>query len=165
MKPENEAVIQGLVGSVRKLVRAVYTDSQKMSKQFGLTAPQSAVLRLLVSRGGLSSADVSRLLYVTPSNITGIIDRLVKKGLVERVRKNGDRRVALITLTEAGRALSSTLPDPIEQKFISQLADLEPEHVQILAVAMNQILNLIDTQNVRDLPLELNQEINSDENG
>ncbi len=165
MKPENEAVIQGLVGSVRKLVRAVYIDSQKMSKQFGLTGPQSAVLRLLVSRGALSSADVSRLLYVTPSNITGIIDRLVKKGLVERIRKDGDRRVALITLTETGRALSSTLPDPIEQKFIAQLADLESEHIQILAVAMNQILNLIDTKNVQALPLGLNQEINSDENG
>jgi len=165
MKPENEAVIQGLVGSVRKLVRAVYIDSQKMSKQFGLTGPQSAVLRLLVSRGALSSAAVSRLLYVTPSNITGIIDRLVKKGLVERIRKDGDRRVALITLTETGRALSSTLPDPIEQKFIAQLADLESEHIQILAVAMNQILNLIDTKNVQALPLGLNQEINSDENG
>lgn len=158
MKPENATAIQDLVGSVRKLVRAVYLDAQKMSKQFGLTGPQSAVLRLLASQGPISSAGVSRLLYVTPSNITGIIDRLVRKGLVERIRKNGDRRVALINLTEEGRRLSRALPDPIERKFIAQLADLEPEHVQLLAVAMNQILKLIDTRDVEELPLDLNQE-------
>ncbi|MBW1699138.1 MAG: MarR family transcriptional regulator [Deltaproteobacteria bacterium] len=153
MKPENEAVIHELVKSVRKLVRAVYLDAQQMSKHFGLTGPQSAVLRLLFSQGAMSSAEISRQLYVTPSNVTGIIDRLEKKGLVERNRKDGDRRVALITLTEAGRQLSRTLPDPIEKKFISQLADLEPEHVQLLAVAMKQILNLIDIKGIEEVPL------------
>ena len=49
---------------------------QKMGKQYGLTGPQSLVLRLLIKEGALSSADLSRQMYVTPSNITGIIDRL-----------------------------------------------------------------------------------------
>jgi DNA-binding MarR family transcriptional regulator len=104
------------------------------------------VLRLLIKKGSLSSADLSRQMYVTPSNITGIIDRLEKKGLVERIRKQGDRRVALITLTPSGQKLGQTIPDPIEKRFVNQLADLEPEHLQILAMAMNQILNLINTR-------------------
>ena len=54
-------------------------------------------------------------MYVTPSNITGIIDRLEKKGLVERIRQQGDRRVALITLTQSGQKLGQTIPDPIEK--------------------------------------------------
>jgi DNA-binding MarR family transcriptional regulator len=64
--------------------------------------------------------------------------------LVERIRKQGDRRVALITLTQSGQKLGQTIPDPIEKKFIKQLADLEPEHLQILAMTMNQILTLTD---------------------
>jgi DNA-binding MarR family transcriptional regulator len=158
MKPENEVVIKDIVGSIRRLVRAVYLDSQKISKQFGLTGPQSGVLRNLVHYGPTSSADLSRKLYVTPSNITGIIDRLGKKGLVERIKKEGDRRVALITLTPAGEKLSKLVPDPIEKKFIAELADLEPEHVKILAMAMQQILNLIDTQGIEEIPLELSPE-------
>ena len=154
MKVENEIIIKDIVGSTRKLVRAAYLDSQKMSKQYGLTGPQSLVLRLLIKKGSLSSADLSRQMYVTPSNITGIIDRLEKKGLVERIRKQGDRRVALITLTGSGQQLGETIPDPIEKKFVKQLADLEPEHLQILAMAMNQILNLIDTKGVAETPLE-----------
>ncbi len=155
MNPQNESVIHDLVWSIRRLVRAVYLDSQKISKRYGLTGPQSAVLRNLYNNGSMSSADLSRNLFVTPSNITGIIDRLEKKMLVERIKKVGDRRVTLITLTEAGNDLSKTLPDPIMKKFINELADLEPEHVQLLAMAMNQILNLIDTEEVEGEPLEI----------
>ena len=158
MNPQNESVIQDLVWSIRRLIRAVYHDSQKISKRYGLTEPQSAVVRNLYNNGPMSSADLSRNLFVTPSNITGIIDRLEKKQFVERIKKEGDRRVALITLTEAGQELSKTLPDPIMKKFIAELADLEPEHVQLLAVAMNQILNLIDTEEVEGEPLELSSE-------
>jgi DNA-binding MarR family transcriptional regulator len=150
----NEPIIKDIVESIRRLVRAEALDSKKMSRQFGLTGPQSLVLRLLIKNGSLSSADLSRQMYVTPSNITGIIDRLEKKGLVERIRKEGDRRVALINLTDSGQELGRTIPDPIEKKFVNQLADLEPEHLQILAMAMNQILNLIDTKGVDETILE-----------
>ena len=156
MKPENQAVINELVGSIRKLVRAVYLDSKKMASRYGLTGPQSAVLRLLVNIGPLSSAELSRRMYVTPSNVTGIIDRLEKKGLVERMRKEGDRRVALINLTASGRQLGKSIPDPIEKKIIAELADLEPQHVEILGMAMQQIIDLIGTEDVGETPLELN---------
>jgi DNA-binding MarR family transcriptional regulator len=154
MAQNTEDVIKEIVESIRRLVRAENLDSQKMSKHYGLTGPQSLVLRLLVKKGSLSSADLSRQMYVTPSNITGIIDRLEKKGLVERNRKPGDRRIALITLTPAGQDKAKTVPDPIEKRFVNQLADLEAEHLQILAMAMNQILNLIDTKEVEDTILE-----------
>jgi DNA-binding MarR family transcriptional regulator len=155
MNPQNESVIKEIVCSVRRLVRAVYLDSQKISKRHGLTGPQSAVMRNLFNSGPMSSADLSRTLYVTPSNITGIIDRLEKKQYVKRIRKVGDRRVALITLTESGKKLSRTLPDPIMKKFIAELADLELEHVQLLALAMTQILNLIDSEDIEEGPLEI----------
>ena len=161
MNPQNESVIQDLVWSIRRLVRAVYLDSQKISKRYGLTEPQSAVLRNLYNNGPMSSADLSRTLFVTPSNITGIIDRLEKKQFVERIRKEGDRRVALITLTASGKDLSRTLPDPIMKKFITELADLEPDHVQLLAMAMNQVLNLIDAEEMEGEPLDINAESTS----
>ena len=156
MNPQNESVIQDLVQSVRRLVRAVYLDSQKMSKRYGLTEPQSAVLRNLYNNGPMSSADLSRTLFVTPSNITGIIDRLEKKRFVERNKKKDDRRVALITLTVSGQELSRTLPDPIMKKLIAELADLELDHVQLLAMAMNQILNLIDTEEIEEEQFDIN---------
>jgi MarR family transcriptional regulator, organic hydroperoxide resistance regulator len=158
MIPENEKVIKDIVWSVRRLVREVSYDSQKISKQYGLTGSQSSVMRSLLKYGPTSSAGLSRMLFVTPSNITGVIDRLEKKTLVERVRKAGDRRVALIQLTESGEALSTRLPDPIEERFIAELADLEPEHVQLLAMAMDQISKLMRSNGIEEAPPELNHE-------
>jgi DNA-binding MarR family transcriptional regulator len=155
MIAENEIVIKQIVSGVRRLVKAVYLDSSKFSRQFGLTGPQSTVLRTLISEGAMSSAELSRRLYMTPANMTGIIDRLEKKGLVERNRQREDRRVVMLNLTAEGRQSGTSLPDPIESKFINQLADLEPEHVQLLAVALDQILNMIDTNGIEDAPLEL----------
>lgn len=156
MASENERMIKEIVSGVRRLVRAVYLDASKISRRFGLTAAQNAVVRCLFSEGPISSAELSRKLFVTPSNITGIIDRLEKKGLVVRVRQESDRRVVLISLTDMGQKLGKALPDPVESRFISQLADLEPERVQFLAEAMGQILHLFDTRGVEDAPLEWN---------
>lgn len=158
MYTEKEVLIKEIVDSIRKFVRAVSLDAFHMSKEHDLTGPQSSVLRSLVKYGSLSSASLSRRLYVTPSNITGIIDRLEKKGLVERVKKEGDRRVALITLTEKGADLSRRLPDPIEKRLIYGLADLSQEHVRILSLAMNQILNLINAEGVDDAFREIYRE-------
>lgn len=140
----NEGKVKEIVFSIRRLYRAVYLDTSKMSRGFGLTASQSGVLRELLKNGDLSSADLSRKLFVTPSNITGIIDRLEKKALVARQPKAGDRRVILIALTPDGRDLAQRLPDPIENKLILGLGDLDHEKVERIAETMCQLLDLID---------------------
>ncbi len=150
MSAENELIIKEIVGSIRQLYRSVYLDSSKMSRGFGLTGPQSGVLRTLSRHGPLSSVELSRKLFMTPSNMTGIIDRLEKKELANRIRKQGDRRVTLISLSEKGAELSKSLPDPIEKKLISGLGDLDTGKVRALREAMNQILNLIDAVEIED---------------
>jgi DNA-binding MarR family transcriptional regulator len=77
--PGNEDVIKNIVESIRRLIRAEYLDSQKMSKQYGLTGPQSLVLRLLIRKGALSSADLSRQMYVTPQILPALSIALKKR--------------------------------------------------------------------------------------
>ncbi|GBC59188.1 MarR family transcriptional regulator [Desulfonema ishimotonii] len=161
MNLKNESVIKEIVGAIRQLYRGVYLDSCKMSRRFGLTGPQGNVLRTLIQHGPLSSAELSRKLFVTPSNMTGIIDRLENKGLIERVRKQGDRRVILIRLTEKGMQLGNNVPDSIEKKLISGLADLEHEEVGNLLKAINQILCLVDAEDLPDAPIDVNLSSNS----
>jgi DNA-binding MarR family transcriptional regulator len=151
MTANNEAMINEIASRIRRLRRSVYHDYIRTSRQFGLTETQSDVLRTLLVHGDMSSADLSRNLYMTPANITGVIDRLEKKGLVERTRQQVDRRVALISLTESGKELSQQLPDPIENKLISGLENLASEQVQALGEAMKQIIDLIGDDRVNDI--------------
>jgi DNA-binding MarR family transcriptional regulator len=149
MNAKNELIIKEIALLVRRLVKVISYDSQKVSRQFGLTGPQSVVLGNLLNNGAMSSADLSRIAYVTPSNITGIIDRLENKGLVERVRLKDDRRVALITLTQSGRELSETLPDPIEERFISRIDNMDTEHIKVLGEAINQLLDMAEKKDCK----------------
>ncbi len=160
MKEENEKVIQEIIDSIRQLYRTIQLDSSKMSRKYGLTAPQSSVLRMLSKYGPLASTELSRMLYMTPSNITGIIDRMEKKGLVTRIRQPGDRRVVLLQLTEKGAGLSKTLPDPIEEKLSIHLSNLESGQVQQLKNGIYQILQLIDAHNIEDIWVEFEDENN-----
>jgi DNA-binding MarR family transcriptional regulator len=72
----------------------------------GLTLPQFDVLAQLQRRAeGMSPGDLTRELLVTAGNVTGIVDRLVRRGLVERRRVPHDGRTRRLLLTPRGRTL------------------------------------------------------------
>jgi len=73
----------------------------------GLTGAQLGVLRVLgeASSEGAKLNEISERLYVTPGNLTGIIDRLEEAGYLSRAPHPEDRRVTLALLTPAGREL------------------------------------------------------------
>ncbi|HEY5087177.1 MAG TPA: MarR family transcriptional regulator [Gemmatimonadaceae bacterium] len=61
---------------------------------------------------GLTMSELSRRLMVTNGNLTGLVDRLVREGLVARVVSPPDRRAQMISLTVTGKqALDSMTPD------------------------------------------------------
>ncbi|NIM15246.1 MAG: MarR family transcriptional regulator, partial [Candidatus Aminicenantes bacterium] len=98
---------KSIFGAIRRLVRLTYLDSRAMVKRYGITGPQSLVLKSLIeSVEPLSSATLSRKLNVSPANITGIIDRLEEKGLVKRLKKQGDRRAIEYTQNYIDEKLS-----------------------------------------------------------
>lgn len=77
---------------------------QDLHQSFETTLPRFDVLAQLDRAGeALSMGELSRRLMVTNGNITGLIDRLVRDGLVERQPAPNDRRMQLVRLTDAGR--------------------------------------------------------------
>ena len=146
MASAKEIEIKNIADNIRALIRAVSLDTFKMSRQYHLSKAQSKVLKCLHNFGPLSSAELSRILLVTPPNLTGVIDLLEKKGFIERARKVGDRRICLISLTEEGENLSHKLYDPIEKKLCSELADMEFEEVQQLYESVKLIQKSMDAK-------------------
>ncbi|HEV3044521.1 MAG TPA: MarR family transcriptional regulator [Roseiarcus sp.] len=73
-------------------------------RHIGLSVPQCDVLTTLTERQGISQQALAERLYVTKGNISGLIDRLVAAGLVERRPIVADKRQHAIYLTAAGRA-------------------------------------------------------------
>ncbi len=75
-------------------------------RAFDLSVPQCDVLTTLTEQEGMSQQELASRLYVTKGNISGLIDRLVASGLVERRSLQGDRRSHAIFLTPEGREMA-----------------------------------------------------------
>jgi DNA-binding MarR family transcriptional regulator len=73
----------------------------------GLSIPQFDALSTLTEREGMTQQDLAARLYVTKGNVSGLIDRLVEAGLVERRPIPGDRRSHALYLTAAGAYLAT----------------------------------------------------------
>src|SRR5690242_1128615 len=69
-------------------------------KTLGLSIPQFDCLSTLTEREGLTQQALAERLYVTKGNVSGLVDRLVEAGLVERRAIPGDRRSHGLHLTK-----------------------------------------------------------------
>ncbi len=85
--------------------RAVNTIAVEL-KELGLSIPQFDLLSTLTEREGLSQQELAERLYVTKGNVSGLLDRMVEAGLVERRPIPGDRRSNALYLTDKGRDLA-----------------------------------------------------------
>jgi MarR family transcriptional regulator, organic hydroperoxide resistance regulator len=86
-----------------RLHHRVFAEMGRTLKPTGLSIPQFDVLSTLTEQQGLSQSDLATRLYVTKGNVSGLIDRLVDAGFVERRSTPGDRRSNALFLTETGR--------------------------------------------------------------
>ncbi|HEX4695193.1 MarR family winged helix-turn-helix transcriptional regulator [Sphingomonas sp.] len=78
---------------------------ERLSAEFGTTLPRFDVMAALDrAPAGMMMGELSRFLLVSNGNVTGIVERLVADGLVTRNPRDGDRRAAIVRLTENGRS-------------------------------------------------------------
>ena len=75
-------------------------------RMLGLSIPQFDLLSTLTEQEGISQSELAERLYVTKGNVSGLVDRLVQAGLVERRAIAGDRRSYAMHLTPEGRRLA-----------------------------------------------------------
>lgn len=103
-------------------------------KAEGLSATQYNVLRIL--RGAaeaLACGEISRRMITRDPDITRLLDRLVKRGLVSRCRPTKDRRTVLVRITPEGLRLLARLDVPVREAHRKQLGHLGRERQRALA--------------------------------
>lgn len=106
--------------------------SQSLFSDYDLTLASFNALSILHQKGPVPLKELSTLLVRTPANITGLVDGLVKRGLVKRTTHPHDRRMKLAELLPRGRELFEEIL-PLHHSRLSQdLGVLDSEELATL---------------------------------
>ena len=123
--------------ALQTLAVRLHDDTEELFKGEGLSVTQFNVLRILRGAGDqpLTCGDIAQRLLNKDPDVTRLLDRLDKQGLVDRSRGEQDRRVLLTRLSLQGRALVDRFDAPLAELHRQQFEHLPSERLhQLLAL-------------------------------
>jgi len=127
-----------LLGRARaKLVKSIDCELSA----YDITHGQGRIMMLLSSGKYATAAELAREAYVDSASITRMIDRMEKRGLIERVRCGEDRRVCKLRLTVEGQTLADQLPFVYGRVLNQNFAGFSEDEVETLKALLRKMLD------------------------
>lgn len=139
--------------SLRRIIRAVDIYSRKLKSEYDLTVPQLVCLRVASDHGPLTSAALAQQVYVSPSTVVGILDRLEARGLVERTRSSNDRREVHVAVTDTGRKLAAQGPSPLQNGLSTALKRLPELEQATIALSLQKVVEMMEARDMDVAPM------------
>jgi len=139
--------------SLRRILRATSIHSRKLGKSVGITSPQLMVLRAINSRDGLTASELARAVSLSQATITTIVSRLEKRELLTRVRSEVDRRRVHLSLSELGREVLAAAPQPLQESFSRRFEALPRWEQYQLASSLERVALMMDAEALDAAPL------------
>ena len=115
----------------------------RLKKTAGVTTAQAAVLFLLARRGERRMSDIGETLSLNPPAVTGLVNRMEALGLVVKTASRTDKRSAVVSLTEKGRAMGDAADHVLRDLNLALEARLGTEDSNML----HRVLTRLATEN------------------
>ncbi len=136
---ERAALLREIVDRIAAAARRRRCAAARRVHHSGISLGHLQILWILQEHGPLPVSRLADWLGIGAPNVTGLLDRMEQRGLVERVRDAGDRRVVLARETELGRR-AVTEHDGWRGEFLEQvLAPLDDASLAALARRIGEI--------------------------
>jgi DNA-binding MarR family transcriptional regulator len=119
-----------LITLIKRLAALVHQNIDVLLKPYGLARTQYVALYHLAARPGIKGLELAEIMMLEPATLTGIVDTLQAKGLVERIERSDDKRRKDIMLTKAGRELLMKIPPPgpgVESVLLDSIPEADVE--------------------------------------
>jgi MarR family transcriptional regulator, organic hydroperoxide resistance regulator len=152
--------IEAVMNNLRRVFKAINDRSKLAERTAGLTGPQLWALKVLAEHGPVRVSDLAARMYLHPSTVVGILDRLETKGLAARQRLTEDRRVVNATLTGKGKTLVRKMPAVAQEMLLSGLETLSSRDLAAVARGLEVQVRILGAQGLPP-QLMLSNEINA----
>jgi DNA-binding MarR family transcriptional regulator len=150
-RPRRTALMTNPADSIMAHVLAIElggllaADSARALKPWKITVPQYNALRVLYVRDpdgeGLPSGSVGGKLVSRVPDVTRLLDRLEKRGLIERFRSDRDRRTVLCRITTEGTKIVEEFHRPMLERNAELFAHMSEKEVRDLAALLERALS------------------------
>lgn len=144
-KPFDSAEVEAYLNIVRTADRLTWAEAQ-LCKAHGISPTLYNTLRIVQGGGerGVQTQTIAEHLITRQPDVTRLVDRLEKMGLVERERCVADRRVVWVRITPTGRQKVKDLEGPLRQIHLDQLGHLTRKQLD----AINELM-VLARENIR----------------
>jgi len=137
-----------VLSAIRRIIRSVDLYSRELAAKARVTWPQLACLLAIAEKERTTATLISRQVFLSPSTIVGILDRLEAKGLVTRKRDENDRRVITITITENGKRLARSAPSLLQDTLTEALRGLPSQEQINVAKSLERVVALMEARRI-----------------
>jgi DNA-binding MarR family transcriptional regulator len=142
----NKDIIEEMIELQRRVDRDRRQYELDAWMHLNLSIGQLKSLFFISNRGTTSLSKLAVALGVTPTNTTGIVDRLLKRGLITRTDSPDDRRVLLLRTTPLGDELIIELRQKRKERMTELFNRLTDEQAMQVAETLNILVNAIEAQ-------------------
>jgi DNA-binding MarR family transcriptional regulator len=149
--------------TLRQIIRAIDLHSRKLRATYDITTPQLVCLITIVEHGPVTVKKIAENVFLSPSTVVGILDRLESKGWILRLRDARDRRVVNVTATTTGTRLVDMAPSPLQEGLARALNDLAEIERATIALSLQRIVDLMEAGGVEAAPVLETGQLSPDE--
>ena len=132
-----------LMSALRLISTADQRHAKAIARRLSMNASDLHALSFIVDRGSPTTGEVGRQLDLTSGAVTGVIDRLMKRGFVERVSDPRDRRKVAVRAVAPMVAPVSELFRPTESGMAELLARYSEQQIVSIAQFLEQAAELV----------------------
>ena len=145
MDEKNKGVL--VVKLLKQVMGSIKQNVEIHFKEMNLTAQQGILVGTLAHNGEMKISDLSDKLSLSNSTVSGIVDRLEKQGIVERIRSEEDRRVVNVNVTSEFKKTAKKHFEQFEKKLETVMNEATPEEVEKIFEGLKIFKKLLESQN------------------
>jgi len=146
------SVSDSVMIALRKIIQAIDMNSKKLVKRVGLTGPQLVILQEISNLGEVTAGEIARAVSLSQATVTGILERMEKRGLLARQRSASDKRRIMVRITESGKTVLKEAPPLMQEAFIERFASLQDWEQNMILSALQRLVFIMDARTIQAGP-------------